>query len=187
MSNIKRLFFATHITSELIINDLLPRLKKELRLSSISWAKPEQMHVTLKFFGDTPDSRIPEIEKALSGSLKNHQEFDIELKHVKLFGSRYKPQVIWLGMEDHGEMRNLFRDVQEQLGKIGYQNDRQNFVPHLTLGRVKKTDNLQRFHTVISEFTDYKADILTVSEFILFESRLQPQGAVHIPLKRMKL
>ncbi len=187
MFAIKRLFFATHIRSDLIVNELLPELKTKLQFDNISWAKPEQMHITLKFFGDTPDSRIPEIEKALSGSLKNHQEFDIELKHVKLFGSRYKPQVIWLGMEDHGEMRSLFRDVQEQLGKIGYQNDRQNFVPHLTLGRVKKTDNLQRFHTVISEFTDYKADILTVSEFILFESRLQPQGAVHIPLKRMKL
>jgi RNA 2',3'-cyclic 3'-phosphodiesterase len=181
MSNIKRLFFATHIQSEKIANELLPALKTELQHGSISWAKPEQMHVTLRFFGDTPVSRIPSIEKALRTALKQCKSFEISLKHVKMFGSRYKPQVIWIGIEDNGVLKNLFAHVQSNLLKEGFPGDRQNFVPHLTLGRIKKLDNLQQFQSVLADFSEYEAEILTVKEFILFESQLFPSGAVHIP------
>lgn len=187
MSGFKRLFFATHIRSGLVTNNLLPELKSELKFSSISWARPEQMHVTLRFFGDTPVSRIPDIEQSVRKTLVLFKPFMISLKHVRMFGSRYKPQVIWLGIEDGGVMKKMFSELQLYLNKAGFPGDRQNFVSHLTLGRIKKLDNLQKFQSVMADFSEYEAETMAVEEFILFESQMFPSGAVHIPLKKFHL
>ncbi len=187
MSAVKRLFFATHIRSEKISKELLPVLKNELKFCSISWARPEQIHVTLKFFGDTPGSRIPDIETAVKRALSGYQPFTIQLKNVRMFGSRYKPQVIWIGMEDGGILKKMFYSVRENLEKAGFVGDRQNFVPHLTMGRIKTIDNLQKFQSVLADFADYEAETLTVKEFALYESILRPEGALHILLKKFIL
>ncbi len=187
MNKTKRLFFATHIVSPLIHTHLLPHLKKALDGESISWTKPEQLHITLRFLGDTHENLIPDIERAFAKALDDTQPFDINLCKVKMFGSRYKPTVLWIGAEDNGQMKKLFFQIEQQLKKLGIHGDRQNFISHLTLCRIKRLKDLKNFQKTIEQYSEFQAETTIVDTFTLFESRLEKSGAVHIPLRKFLL
>ena len=71
--------------------------------------------------------------------LKNHKSFTIDFNRTGIFGSRYTPRVLWLGMQNTPqELYDLEEDLLTTFDNIGYLRDRQNFVPHITLGRIKK-------------------------------------------------
>jgi RNA 2',3'-cyclic 3'-phosphodiesterase len=187
MTNLRRLFFATHIQPLPILESFFAQIKQDFHFDNISWAKPEQMHITLRFFGETPQSRIPHICNALKKALHKEQLFSIQLRQLKMFGSRYHPQVLWLGVDDKGPLKNLFAKTQSSLSDAGFEGDRQNFVPHLTLGRLKKIDNLPHFQSVLDRYSDVFAGEYTIDEFVLYESLLRPQGALHIPVEKFLL
>jgi RNA 2',3'-cyclic 3'-phosphodiesterase len=187
MTNTKRLFFAAHIDVPDLFNMLIPELKQKLGHERISWTRKGQSHITLRFLGDTHVNHIPRLEKAFSDAVSKEDAFEISIEKVKIFGSRYKPTVIWIGAEDGGDMKHLFARVRHELEKIGLPGDRQNFVPHLTLGRIRELTDLNHFQRVLNECADYQAGKNIVSELILYESRLEKTGAVHIPLKKFAL
>lgn len=182
MHGTKRIFLAAKIDSDLVKQELIPQLKDLLKLEQIRWANPNQMHLTLRFFGDTPVSRIPYIEEAISTSLSSFSSFDITLSQLKMFGSKYKPQVLWVGIENNDVLKKMFSELNEQLAKIGIQSTRQNFVPHLSLGRIKSIDDHKNFQDVLVKFSDYQAESININSFKLYESVLNPTGAVHFEL-----
>lgn len=187
MANTKRLFFAAHIDVPDIFSNLIPGLKQQLGHERITWTKTGQSHITFRFLGDTHVNHIPGLENAFFKAVSKEEAFPVSVRKVKMFGSRYQPTVIWIGAEDNGEMQRLFVSVREELEKAGFPGDRQNFVPHLTLGRVKELTDLNHFQNVMKQYTDYQAGTSQIRELILYESRLEKTGAIHIPLKTFSL
>jgi len=187
MPNTKRLFFAAHIDIPAIFKGLLPELKQQLAHERITWTKEGQTHITLRFLGDTHVNHIPRLEKAFSDAVSRGNAFRVSIEKVKMFGSRYRPTVIWIGAEDNGEMKYMFTEVRNELEKAGLPGDRQNFVPHLTVGRIKELTDLNHFQNVMKQYVEYQAGSFFVKELILYESRLEKTGAVHIPQRTFAL
>ncbi len=172
----KRLFAAIKVHPSETFLKVYYGLKTNLRNDKIKWVDLENIHITLKFFGETEEERIPQISEKLNEISKSHSNFSLNIKNVGIFGSSYKPRVIWLGIEKNEQLMELGSEILHGMDKIGFKQDRQNFVPHLTIGRVKFIDDKNRFQQVIDKYKSTDIQKQKVAGFILYESILKPQG-----------
>jgi RNA 2',3'-cyclic 3'-phosphodiesterase len=171
----QRIFAAVKILPDEGLIQLLKQMKSALSNDKIKWVDTANMHITLKFFGETPEDRVQEISKAL-GSIITPKVFEIQCKGVGIFGSQYKPRVIWLGIKDISKLQQLESKVAVAIEPLGYQPDRQNFVPHLTLGRINFINDKKYFQEIIDRFKSFSSEKQKIPAFHLYESKLKPAG-----------
>jgi len=183
----KRLFAAIKITPDDKFLKLYYRLLKQFEGERIKWVEPQNMHITLKFFGETEEDRINDICDVLNNVSADHTAFSFLLKDIGIFGSSYKPRVIWFGVENDEPIKLLASDLLSKLETIGFESDRQNFVPHLTVGRIKVLVHKRSFQAKIDQFSDAFIQDVIVNEMYLFESTLTTSGPIYDVVKRFRL
>jgi 2'-5' RNA ligase len=175
----KRLFVAIKLHPSDTLLEVFRFLKENLREEEIKWVEEYNLHLTLKFFGETEEERIPAIRSALKAVAGRAQGFELELKGTGIFGSKYDPRVIWFGIQPDPALQQLYVNLWEELVQLGYVPDSQNFVPHLTIGRIKFIRNKRFFQEVIQMRREDFIQRETVRELYLFESQLRPEGPVY--------
>lgn len=186
----KRLFLAIPIkTTDNDFVPLLDGLKRQLAHEKrINWVKPSHIHLTLKFIGDTHPDEIPKIIDEIGEMVKRHKSFTMDFNRTGIFGSRYAPRVLWLGMQNTPqELLDLEEDTLTSFDKLGFIRDRQNFVPHITLGRIKELCEKQYFQKIVAGIEQKSYIRQDVKEIILFQSFLRPEGAVYKVIKKFGL
>jgi len=183
----KRLFAAIKIHPSTRYISLFNEISFLFRHERIKWVEPENMHLTLKFFGETDVAKIPAICHALGTAAAQSKTFTLKISNTGIFGSRYDPKVIWFGIEKQNELESLARNIFTELEKCGYQADRQNFVPHLTIGRIKDLKDKSLFQQIISKYTTVEIQEEKVTEIILYESILRREGPLYIEVFSAKL
>jgi 2'-5' RNA ligase len=172
----KRLFIAIPILPEALLISQKAFLIQNLAEEKINWVKEENIHLTLKFIGNTPEKRIPEIVKSLNNCAKNFDAFSLVLERIAIFGSSYNARVIWVGIRENIHLQQLHECILKELKKVGYPIDRQNFVPHFTLGRIKNIKHKDHFKRVMENVEKGFFQETEVGCFVLFESVLTPDG-----------
>ena len=187
--NTKRTFLAISIPCSTEFPALVERLKKNLQHEKYSnYVKTNQIHLTLKFVGDTLAEDIPAIIEACQKVAKKHQPFTMDFDRTGFFGSNNVPRILWLGMNNQPKaLFDLEADLLDAFDDLGYLRDRQNFVPHLTICRIKQLVDKQFFLQIckgIEQKTYLHAD---VKELIYFQSFLQPTGPIYKVLKKIPL
>jgi 2'-5' RNA ligase len=175
----KRLFAAVHVNPSKEFRELFSSLQRGLRFADIKWVSPENIHITLKFFGETFEDRIPDISRVLKSVSLRHATFNFTIAGTGIFGSSYNPRVVWFGIKDAGPLTALAQDVLTEAEGIGWERDRQNFVPHITIGRVKDAKDKRLFQKMIDEHNKTFIQEVGVTGFCLYESILQPQGPIY--------
>ena len=183
----KRIFAAVKIDPGENLTELLYSLKKRLKHDKINWVQLHNMHITLKFFGETHEDEIPGICSHLTEIASQNTSFDLTLRDTGVFGSYYKPSVIWIGIEPNSALIKLGTDVLDRMDNIGYKKDRQNFVPHLTLGRIKYTSDKSYFNEVIEDFKNLAIQSQSVDSFHLIESKLSSEGPEYTTIESFSL
>lgn len=186
----KRLFLAIPIKTN--NNGFIPLIEGlKLRLSHeqrINWVKPQNIHLTLKFIGDTHPDEIPQIIENIDIMVKRHKCFTMNFNSTGIFGSRYAPRVLWLGMQNTPqELYDLEEDTLSTFDKLGFIRDRQNFVPHITLCRIKDLCEKQYFQKIVAGIEQKPYIEQNVNEIILFQSILRPEGAIYKKIKGFDL
>lgn len=185
----KRTFLAISIPCGMEFPALVEKLKKNLQHERyINYVKTNQIHLTLKFIGQTEDLDIPAINEACFKMAKRHKPFTLDFDRTGIFGSNGTPRVLWLGMNNTPKtLYDLEADVLDIFDDLGYLRDRQNFVPHLTVCRIKQLVDKKLFQQIydgIEQKTYLHAD---VKELIYYQSFLQPTGPFYKILKRFPL
>lgn len=175
----KRLFAAIKIKPEPKFLEILSDLRRDLDLDKIKWVDPENIHLTLKFFGETQEEKIPGIVEQLDEAALDASPFSLHIHDVGIFGSRYKPRVIWLDITEDEQLQTLAQHIHDNLRKLGYEPDRQNFVPHLTIGRIKHLQDRRFFQKCIDKHKGKSIQHIDVGEFFIMESILRPQGPLY--------
>lgn len=178
-----RLFVAVDLPEG--VREALGRLQRELRrhdLSELRWVRPEGVHLTLKFLGETPAGRVPAIIEALAGATRGRPGLRLALGAPGTFGNRRGPRVLWLDViGDLQHLRELQAAVEEALVELGFPPEERDFSPHLTLARVgqpARPGTSERIGKALRAVTPPRVEF-EVGEIVLMRSILQPGGAVY--------
>ena len=183
----RRIFAAIKVVPNENFLRIYYSLKNACKYDRINWVKSENIHITLKFFGEIEENKIDQIIPELQKISTNHNSFNLLLQDVGIFGSSYKPRVIWFGINKSEALEKLAKDILDKMEPVGFIKDRQNFVPHLTIGRIKLVDNKARFTEIISKFESENIQKINISGFYLFESILSSTGPTYKVIKTFSL
>ncbi len=186
-STMKRLFTAIHVPPTKSITNALDHFRAELEGERISWVSPAIMHLTLKFFGDTPMRDEPPIKTALIAAGKVTEPFTFRLKGCGTFGNPRMPRVIWLGIKDAGGLIRLYDTINKNLKPLGHKPDKKVFVPHLTIARIKHLTSRARLEGLLAEYAKEDFGEVTADQFRLYQSILKPAGPQYMSLLNIQL
>jgi len=156
----------------------------------IQWIKPASIHLTLKFLGDIPEERVPDIQAALARVAGGHRRFTVDVEGLGVFPDVRAPRVMWVGLTAHVDaLTRLAADVEVALGVIGFVPEPKPFHPHLTLARIKnRARDVGRALSAGGVLTqDAKLGFLSVAAVSLMKSDLQPSGSVYARLQEIPL
>ena len=159
------------------INEFIDILKKYN--ADIRWITPENLHLTLKFLGSTPEVLLPKIRDSLINVVLSHEPFYIKIYTTGVFPSRRRPRVIWIGVEDSGILKKLKKDVEDSMVLLGYQKEDKEFTPHLTVGRVRSQKRIADLVKELDNFREKDFGSVNVESIKLMKSELKPKGAEH--------
>lgn len=168
---------------------LASRLLKEFRRLDLPWEKlktieAKDLHLTLKFLGDTPLEKLPEIINALENVDLNINNFDLKINKAKIF-SPQRPQVVVLNLAESLELNALYQAIEEELFDAGIAHkEMKRFSPHLTIARVKQAASAEEFKAL----DDWKIDKdFSLNHFDLQESILSAKGPSYNVLQSFTL
>ncbi len=151
--------------------------------ADVSWTRPEGMHLTLKFLGEVEEKMQPEMEAALSTSVRGRGPFSLDVSGMGTFPDIRRPRVIWIGLKDHGNnLIRLQKGVEEAFDAIGFSPENRDFTPHITLGRIRSQKNVEKLLSLIEKEKDVELDGFDASCVHLVQSQLKPTGAVYTEL-----
>ena len=183
----KRLFVAIKLEADKNFLATHDYIMSNLKHESIKWVDTDKLHLTLKFLGETPEDKIPIIDNLLKTFVQDKETINISFDKTGIFGSSYLPKVIWFGIKDDQKIKDLGGGLLEYFHKNGFPQDRQNFVPHLTIGRIRKLDDKKHFQLVIDKVKDNFLQEFKVDEIVLYQSILKASGPTYIELGKYGL
>jgi 2'-5' RNA ligase len=151
-------------------------LADQMPQRAVRWVKPDLMHVTLRFLGDTAVSLLPQLSAGLDQVAAQHNRFELTVSGLGCFPNRKRPRVIWAGLRgDLTSINGLAAGLNELLAPLGWEPEKRPFRPHLTLGRVKDSRKLQG----IEWGTQVEEIVVGVTAVHLIESQLRPSGPIY--------
>jgi 2'-5' RNA ligase len=168
----------------------IEEVQKELKQShaDVRWVNPQNIHLTLKFFGNIDESRIDPIVKSLEGPIETTSPFSLSVRGMGSFPHFRNPRVVWMGLEEGKEVLVALQErVDEELKKIGFEPEERDFHPHLTLGRAKSNRGRDELVGRMEKFQEEEFGNFRVERVVLFKSELRPSGPMYSELREMKL
>ena len=152
----------------------------------ISWVRPQNIHLTLKFLGDVDVLQLPDLIQALATAVEGRGGFDCDVAGLGMLPNQKCPRVLWAGIADaEGASGRLAKNVGDALIKFGFSGENRKFTPHLTIGRIKAP--LSREFIQEYKRMQFAAGRGRAGEIVLMLSKLSPDGAVYTPMKRIGL
>lgn len=151
--------------------------------SDVRWARPEGVHLTLKFLGQVEQERVPEVSTVIERCCTAHPPFVLAVGSLGAFPNERNPKVVWVGVtDDAGYLVKLQQRLERELSKIGFKEEKRAFSPHLTLGRVKSPKKKRELAQQLEDLRACACGTFEAKEICLFKSDLTPGGAVYTKL-----
>jgi len=179
-----RIFIALEIPKK--IKEEISKTQNQLKAAGIQarWVKPEIAHLTLIFLGETAPNKVGEIEKILKEAGSQISPVNLWLEKVDCFPSPTKAKIIHLSLKGElGKLNTLALKIRKLLKKQKINFDQKPFVPHLTLGRLKKPQNVSE---ILSKIKILRQNFF-VYQLLLIQSTLTSQGPIYKTLRSLEL
>jgi len=146
----------------------------------VSWVAPGNLHVTLKFLGETSPNRVGAAADALAGVAANFPPFGLEAEGAGLFPGTRNPRVLWVGLREPLELvRELQENMENALSGAGFPREDRPFHPHITVGRARGVLPPAWGDRFLRALSGRRFGEVPVPKITLYESRLSPGGAVY--------
>jgi len=181
-----RAFIAVDIPLEIrqTIHDKMESVRSTLG-ALIRWIPPENMHLTLKFLGDTSQANVEFLIQMMRAEADSCQAFDMHLGGLGSFPNPKRPRVIYIGIQAPAGLDALQRGIESAARRLGYEAEDRAFSPHLTIGRVKQNTFAAEQQKIRRALEETKIDLLCIARVDsvhLYKSDLQPSGSVYTRL-----
>ncbi|KYK23007.1 2'-5' RNA ligase [Thermoplasmatales archaeon SG8-52-2] len=155
--------------------------------ANVKLVEPKNIHLTLKFLGDTDEILIENIEKIMKDSVEDIKPFEICLKGAGVFPNEKYIKVVWIGIENGEKIGRIAKNIDENISNLGFLRDRREFSAHLTIARVKNVNNKQALIDIINKYRDVEFLKINVDTIKLKKSTLTPKGPIYSTLKEVKI
>ena len=164
-------------------------IENEIRKTgaNVKLVEPGNMHLTLKFLGDTDNELVDEIEKIMKESVEGVNPFNVQLKGTGVFPNQNYIKVVWIGIQNGEQIIPIAHKIDEKISKLGFKKEKRGFSPHLTIGRVKSAKNKDKLIQIIEKYRDVQFADLKIEFLKLIKSELTPKGPIYTTLKEIKL
>ncbi len=182
-----RLFIAIEIPPE--IKSQIAKVISQLQSAEadIRWGRPEKLHITLKFLGETREEVLPQIVLLLEGVAGNTSPFTIRYSGLGCFPTMHEPRVVWVGVDDIADrLRPLVASIEAEMTSIGLEKEVKEFHPHVTIGRMKNRKNISTLLRTMQSIT-LESQPTSITEIVLIKSELKPNGSVYGLVKAFEL
>jgi 2'-5' RNA ligase len=152
----------------------------------LRWVLPEQLHVTLKFFGDVETPRAEGVVAALSAPV-SQPPFDVTLGGLGAFPPRGAPRALWMGVRGGAApLLALQREIDQRARRLGFEAEDGGFHPHLTIARSKRSRPSDR--SALLAHPAFDRDVVQrVDCVVLYESVLSSGPPRYVELARANL
>ena len=181
-----RVFLGIELSGEL--RERIGSLQDELRprLHAARWVPAANLHLTLRFVGETSPERADFLRANLRAPIRREAAFGLALLGLGCFPRVEKPQVLFIAVAPvEDTLLVLHRSVERVIQSGGFEADARRFHPHLTIARFKQRE--PALHKTLPGYSEHAWGSMSVSEVILFESRLSGSGARYHVLERFGL
>lgn len=164
------------------LRDALGHLQADLRAAGgpVSWVKPENIHLTLKFLGEVPPAREGPVREAMAEAAAGVPPFTLRAGGCGAFPGERNPRVLWVGLRAGGpEAAALAARVEAACAARGFPPESRPFRGHLTLGRVRGSRGLEETMRRLRAHAEDTLGETSVNRLVLYESRLHPAGSIY--------
>jgi 2'-5' RNA ligase len=168
-----RLFIAIKIPDQ--IKERIGQFQESLKVSEgVKWVRQENLHLTLKFLGETPDKLVKPIVERVNSTVRGKGAFEISFSTFDGFPNLKRPRILWIGVE-HGKEKviDLMDRLNRKLSHLGFEMESRKPKPHLTIGRIRKERNTQ------IEFQDFEETSFLTKNIFLIRSELTSSGPIY--------
>lgn len=175
-----RLFTGIDLPEDVL--DKLERLLTYLRpCAHLKWSPVYNLHVTLKFIGEWPEAKLPDLEGALRG-IAPREAIPAEVKGLGWFPNPHHPRVFWAGVQAGERLAALVKDIDGATAPLGIRAEDRAFNAHLTLARIKEPAPLQALRNAIAQLESVDFGAFDVGRFYLYRSQPGPAGSIYTKL-----
>lgn len=166
-----------------LVQELCRQLAHDL--PQVRWNNGQNLHLTLKFFAAIEEESLESIGEVMLSVGRFTAPFQVRIKGLGAFPSLARPRVFWLGIEQQQPLCRMQQALECQLERVGFARDHRPFAPHLTLGRPRGI--LRDTGNILTPRQPGLDLDLPVEQIVLFQSRLLPSGAQHLPRRVVRL
>lgn len=168
------------------------KFQRQAPHGSVKWVAPHAMHLTLKFLGDTPVSRVSKVADGLAAACAGFASFDISIEGRGCFPNLRRPRVIWVAVRDVGgrSLAPLQAAIERHIAPLGFPTEERGFSPHLTLGRVARSAGAAEEAAIgqmVERSVVEQIAVQRVHAVHLIKSDLRPAGPVYTVLATVEL
>jgi 2'-5' RNA ligase len=186
ISNTWRVFIAIELPSPVRrkLIEHIERLRSTLTDVRASWSREENLHLTLKFLGDVPVTKVEALAQAVQRGVSEVEPFEIVVGGCGAFPPLGQPRVLWVGIEDSaGQLELLHRALEAECAKAGFPREPRTFHPHLTIARIRKPHDSRHLATAHKEMV-FDRETVRASELAVIRSELRSEGSRHTVISR---
>ena len=155
--------------------------------ADVKWVRAENLHITLRFLGETEEGFLPVLQEGFSTVASRHGSLMVGLQGMGLFPKKGAPRVVWIDISNYRELAGLHEDIEGVLFTMGVKKEDRPFSPHLTIGRVRSPKNATALFRALQAFGDRDFGTLRIGSFSLMKSELRPEGPEYTTLKEFDL
>ncbi len=173
----KRLFVGVFVPHSLFSNKLATIQKEFSEATFGKWVEMENLHFTMKFIGDVEANRVKIIKERLSEVLGEYKS-NLYIRGIGTLPKRGFPRVLYLGIDTDDCLLNESAILIDSiLEEEGIKSEERDFMPHVTLLRIKSSTN--NFHSLVKKYSNTDFGKLEKYEINLIESKLTPNGPIY--------
>ncbi|MEM2868867.1 MAG: RNA 2',3'-cyclic phosphodiesterase [Thermoplasmata archaeon] len=164
------------------------KLAEELASSGadLKLVEPGNLHITLKFLGDTEEASVDGIHEAMKRSVGGVAPFELSFRGTGAFPDMNYIRVVWVGLSGTEPLAEIARRLDEELAPLGMV-DRGGFTPHMTLARVKSRRGRERIQEILRARASEDFGSMRVERVKLKKSVLGRAGPVYSDVREVAL
>lgn len=155
-------------------------------LPRASWTRAEGWHLTILFLGEVDAGFVSRYADAVAPAAFEAVAGEIQPGAPVVFPERGRPRVLGVGFSPSPGVESVTRlaaVAQETAVRLGWKGESHRpFRPHVTFARIREPwpeSAVNEYRRVVEE---WRFPSWLARSCVLFESRLEPAGAVHTPI-----